>query len=323
MNSEEFGNFEHHLDDLRKEIKDIMRKRNQLNNKIKKSISSFQSIESEIYKSLFKAKEFYNKKKYLCNKKINQLRHKAMEAEMFLDYHIKVKELLKKPKLNERIPVLMNAINYSIKDIEYKIDNLTRKIKFQILDIDEENNTIEKISTLEKKKQKKTKLLSEIEQKLSEELFSSDYYKTNKKIELLEINLNEIYKNLNKWSNKRRNNHIKMLALYRKARDLGNYTVKMEKNLRENKQVADQYYQTFLDLMSENKKPLLKRLYQKPKEKPQERQIITPRLESIIEKKKQYKKFLKEKLAIALDKQKSGKKMNFYELKLILDHSKK
>jgi len=319
MSGEKFDNFSYFYNDIQKELKDIIRKRPQLNKRIKKCIDSFQLIEREIYKTLFDAREYYNKKCHYCTKKIKKLRRRALECEELLDYQIKEKKKFQKPKLEKKFSHLIITIKDSIRDIDDKIDNLSQKVKNQILDIGEEIYIVEKINRLEKKKQKRIKLLSKIETDLN----NSAYYQILRKSELLEIRLKEIYKHLNKWSNKRKNNHKKMLDLYREAKVFRNFKNKMENTLRENKDNANQYYQQFLKDMNQNEKNIVKEKLYRLRIKPPQRQIITPKLESFIGKKKIYQKFMQDKLAIALEKQKAGKKLHISEYKLILKHSKK
>lgn len=318
MSGEKYDNFSHLFNDAQKEIKDLVRKRNQLNIKIKNYISSFQMIEYEIYKTLFDTREHYNKKRQYCAKKIKKLRRRAIEFQELLDYLINDKKNLQKPKLYSNSLHLINSIKDNIREIEYKIDKFNQRVKDQILEISEEIYVVEKISKLNRKKQKRIELLSDIEKKL----YSSDYYQILRKIKLLEMRLKEIYKYLNKWSNKRKNCHKKMLDLYREARVFRSYKKKMENRLRENKNTADHYYQQFLKVMNQNGKIIIEEKLYKSNEKPQQIKKISPRRESIIEKKNLYKNYIQDKLAIALEKQKAGKKLHISEYKLILKHSK-
>ena len=319
MSGEKYDNFSHLYNDLQKETKNLIHKENQLNTKIKNYIISFQMIEYEIYKTLFDAREYYNKKRHYCVKKIKKLRRRAIEFEDLLDCLINDKRYLQKPKLYSNFLHLINSIKDSIREIEYKIDKFNQRVKDQILEISEEIYIVEKISKLERKKRKRIELLLDIEK----ELYSSDYYQILRKIELLEMRLKEIYKYLNKWSNKRRNCHKKMLDLYREARVFRSYKKKMENRLRENKNTADHYYQQFLKVMNQNGNIIIEEKLYKSNEKLQQIKKISPRLESIIEKKNLYKKYMQDKLAIALEKQKAGKKLHISEYELILKHSKK
>ena len=323
MSGKKYDNFGYFIIDAQKEIKELVNKRNQLNNKIKRYIKSFQMAEYEIYKSLFNTKEYYNKKRYYSIKKIRKLRRKVIEYEEILDFLITERNKLKKPDLNRNLLNLIKCLDNSIKEINYRINSFNKKIKNHVLRIEEEIYIVEKISKLEKKKQKRVKLLSELKKVKITELQSTDYYKVDSRIKLFETRVKEINRDLIKWSNKRKNYHKKMLDLYREAKEFRNFKKEMENKLKENKDAADHYYQHYLEIMNRNERDIIKKIWLKPKAKPQRREIITPRLESIITRKKMFKQFKNERLAIALEKQKLGKKLDFYEFKLILDQSKK
>jgi uncharacterized coiled-coil DUF342 family protein len=323
MSGKKYDNFGHFITDAQKEIKELVNKRNQLNNKIKRYIKSFQMAEYEIYKSLFNTKEYYNKKRYYSTKKIRKLRRKVLEYEDILDFLITERNKLKKPDLNRNLLNLIKCLDNSIKEINYRINSFNKKIKNHILRIEEEIYIVEKISKLEKKKQKRVKLLSELKKVKITELQSTEYYKVDSRIKLFETMLKEINRDLIKWSNKRKNYHKKMLDLYREAKEFRNFKKEMENKLKENKDTADHYYQHYLEIMNQNERDIINKIWFKPKAKPQLRELITPRLESIITRKKMFKQFKNERLAIALEKQKLGKKLDFYEFKLILDQPKK
>ncbi|NVM19496.1 MAG: hypothetical protein HWN80_17475 [Candidatus Lokiarchaeota archaeon] len=323
MSGNTYNNFGHFITDAQKEIKELVNKRNQLNNKIKRYIESFQRAEYEIYKSLFNTKEYYNKKRYYSSKKIRKLRRKVLEYEDFLDFLITERNKRKKPDLNRNLLNLIKALDNSIKEINKRINDFNKRIKNHILRIEEEIYLVEKIGKLEKKKQKRVKLLSELKKVKITKLQSTDYYKADSRIKLFETMLKGINKDLIKWSNKRKNYHKKMLDLYREAREFRNLKKKMENKLKENRDVAEHYYQHYLEIINQNESDIIKKIWFKPKAKSPRREIITPRLESIITRKVMFKQHKNERLAVALEKQKLGKKLDFYEFKLILEQSKK
>jgi len=323
MNSENYYNINQFIIDVQKEIKEFVRKRNQLNSKIKNYINSFEMTEYEIYKTLFNAREYYNKKRQFCTKEIRKLRRKHIEHEDFLDFLINERKNIEEPVLNIKLTNLIKTLKDSIRESDYKIENLNKKINNHSLEIKEEIQVVRTISKLERSTQRKFKLLSELEQTQITELHKSDYYKINSKIEQVERILKEINLHLIKWSNKRINYHKNMLNLYREARVFRKIKKKMENKLKENSDTANHNYQHFLEKMNQNEKNIMEGKWLQQKVKPQRRDIITPRLESIITRKEMFKQFKNEKLAIALEKQKLGKKLDFYELKLILERSKK
>ena len=320
MNDEKFDNFNHSFNELKKQLKELRRKRKQFNHRIKRYIRNFQIIESNIYKSLFDAREFYKKRRNLINKKTRKLKKRKPEYKNILDNLIKEKKDIQKPEIISNTSEVIDDIKKSINQIEDKIGKLNKIITTQVLDINEENDIVNKIRELEKKKENQIGLLSKIEQKQITELHTSNYYKILKKIEILESELLKIENNLTKLGNKRRITHKKMLDLYRKAREFENFKKKMEKELIENKEAADQYYPQFLELFGQNEKIIRDRINYKLKN---QKQIHTPMLDYVIEQKKSYKKLMKERLAIALEKQKAGKRIDISEFRLILKKSKK
>jgi len=240
-----------------------------------------------------------------------------------LDFLITERNKLKKPDSNRNYLNLIKSLDNFLKKINKRINSFYNKINNSILSIEEEINIIEKISRLEKKKQKRSKLLSELKKVKITELQSTKYHKVDSRINLFDAMLKEINRDLIKWSNKRKNYHKKMLDLYREAKEFKVIKKKMENKLKENKDTADYYYQHYLETMNQNEKNIIKKILLKPKAKPQRRENITPRLESVITRKELFKQFKQERLAIALEKQKLGKKLDFYEFKLILEQSKK
>ena len=322
MSGKEKDNLDDFINNAQKLLEEFVLEREHLNSKIKNYIISFQSFDSEIYNMLFDAREFYSKKRNNYNIKLEKLKRKQIEYERLWNDLTKKLKTLQKPELSSDISTLIEYNRQSLEDIEDKIDNMTKTLDEQILDIEEENEIIDKIRELENNKQNKINLLAEMEHNQVTKLQSSDYYINYKKKEAIEKDLKEIYENLIKFSNKRRINHKKMLELCRKVKQFENIKKQMENKLIENKTYADSFHQLFLKLMNENRKVLLEQLSNKGKSKVRPKKIPKSRIRTIIKKKKKNKKLEQKKLAIALDKQKAGKKLDFYELKLILKHSK-
>ncbi|GAG59298.1 unnamed protein product [marine sediment metagenome] len=312
MNSEKHDNFLDSLNLLQQKIEVFRRKKKELNKYIKEYIASFQMIESEFNNSFSATKDIYNKKGDYCNKKIKKLRNKRIEYKHLLDNLFEEKKNLQKLKPNDKDLKLINSINNSIKQIERKIHNLEGIIKTEILDINEENNIVEKIRELEGKKQEQLGALAKKEQEQIETRQNNEFYKNLRKIKIVEVKLRRIHEQLNKWSNKKRNYHIKMLDLYRKAKELKDNPKKMEEELIKNKNVANSYHLHFINVLNLKNKISMRR-------KPRKKQIISPLMRLSIEKRKMIKKLKQEKLAIALEKQKSGKKLDIHEFRLILE----
>jgi len=199
----------------------------------------------------------------------------------------------------------------SIKQIDRKIENLERRIETDSLDITEENEIVDKIKELAEKKN---------EQLVAQQNDGS--YKIERKIEIVKINLNKIYEQLNKWSNKSQKNHSKMQELYQKANDLKDQKKQMEEELIENKKAADRYHFQFLDAMSQKKRLDKGRRPYKPKGKRGGKRPPKSGYRPPSKDKELLEKIKQDKLATALEKQKAGKKLNLFEARLILEQGK-
>ncbi|MHA1461306.1 MAG: hypothetical protein ACTSO8_07480 [Promethearchaeota archaeon] len=323
MNDPNFDNFSQYFNNWQKNIINFTVKRNLVNRELENYLKSFQTIDSEIYKALFAAKEFYYKKHRHYKRKIKRLKQKEIDFKRLLDYVKREKGNLREPKVKDEISTSIRHIKQSINEIELKIYDLTNQIEEVTLDVEEENNIIEDIKNLDRDKKITLRHLRTLEQDLLREMQDNTYFKTVRTIEILEINLKEIPRNLNKWSKKRVKIHKKMLDLCRKAKVFENIKKQIENELLGANKATERYLQLYSEMTSQNKNKLIEEqvsfYINKAKAKEKQRQ----KTKNIVKKKRSQKKFKNKKLEIALEKQKSGKKLDFYELKLILEHSKK
>ncbi|MHA2119748.1 MAG: hypothetical protein ACW990_00950 [Promethearchaeota archaeon] len=326
MSGREEYNFNDFINNAQKKAKELVLERNQLNSKLKNFILNLQSIDSEIFISLFNAREFYYEKRYEINEKLENLKRKKIEREDLWNRLTKEMSTLPKPKSFQ--PVSIDSTKHSIEEIENKINIINNTLEEEILEINEENEIIENLRELEDKRQKEINRLVELEKQQVKKLQNNDYYKTQRRIETVQKELEEIYENLINLSYERLMTHTKMFDLYRKTKEFEKIKKDTANELTQNYNTADGYHQLYLKLLDQNKKKLLETLSNRPKRKVHPRRKIqpreseTPKAKAIIKKKKKYKRLEQKKLAIALNKQKSGKKLDFYELKLILKHSK-
>lgn len=322
MNSKEEYNLNNYINDAREKVKELVHEKEQLNSKLKNCILSFQSFDSEIYKSLFNARVFYTKKRYSYNMKLEKLKRKKVEYERIWNGLTKKLNVLPKPEVNSNISIVLQYTRRSLEDIEENINQMNKILEEQILDIDEENEITETLRDLENKKENNINKLKELEYKQLTKLQSSEYYINKKKKEVLEKDLKEIYENLIKYYNKRLSTHKKMFELYRRMREFETVKHQIEKELIMHKTNADDFHLLFSKLMNLNKKVFLEELSKKEKSIIIPRKIPKSHINAIVTKKRKLKKFELKKLTIALNKQKAGKKLDFYELQLILKHSK-
>jgi hypothetical protein len=323
MSDKENYNFDDYINEAQKKVEEFVQEQELLNSKLRNYIIIFQSFDSEIKKTLYDAREFYSNKRYNYNIKIAHLRRKKVEYEKRWNFLTKKISTLQKPELNSNISTSLEYSLRSLENIENNLAMMNEKIKAQILDIDEENELIEKVRDLETNKQKTIKILSDLKQKQFMRIQNSDYYKTHLEIKDVEKDLREVYEKLIKLTNKRLLTHSQTLFLYKKVKEFETIKTKIEMELIENKTSADEFHQLFVKLMDLNKKLLIEELSNKPKIKMRPRQITMQNMFVSPRKKKRFKKFEQKKLAIALHKQKTGKKLDFYEYQLILKYSKK
>lgn len=290
--------------DLQGNIDNFKRKRDELNKKTKEYINNLQEIENQIYTLLKTARDVYKRKRDSWNKKVKALKNKKIEYKNLLENLIEEKRKIYKNKKDNGSPKRF----ISIKQIDRKIENLERIIDTESLNIHEENEIVDKIKELAETKQ---------EQLVVQQ--NNGIYLLERKIEIVKINLNKIYEQLIKWSNKSQDYHAKMHELYQKANKLKDHKIKMEEDLIENKKAADRYHIQFLELMNHRKK-----ISRGKRNKSRNRKRRPPRQRAYTNKNQElFKKMLQDKLAIAIEKQKAGKKLNLYEARLILEQSKK
>ena len=287
---------------LQLQIEDFREKRDDLNKKTKEFITGLQEIDTEIDNLLKVSKENYKKKRDYWNSKVKLLKEKKNEYKSILDSCIGERKALQKDFRKDKKP---NNNFSSIKQIERKIENLERTIETEKLDIAEENSIIDKIGEL-----------TEAKQEYMSEQKNSEVFKIDRKIQIVKINLNKIYEQLTKWSNKSQNYHSKLQEVYDQINELKEKKKKTEEQLIDNKKAADAYHEQFLKVMNQRKSAPKKRSSQNRNRKP-ERYQRPYRYNK--EKNEELQKMKEDKLATALEKQKAGKRLNLYEARLILE----
>lgn len=288
--------------ELQLQIEEFRQKRDDLNKKTKDFINKLQTIDTEIDKHLNIAKQDYKKKRDYWNNKVKKLKDKKNEYKDLLDKVFEEKKkILQKSKKGKK------TNNYiSVRQIDKKIDNLERRIEIENLDIMEENAMVDQIRDL-----------AVIKQDFLAEQQNSDLFKIERKIQIVKINLNKIYEQLNKWSTKSQDYHAKMLEIYQTVNELREEKKALEENLIENKKAADAYHEKFLRVMNKRKKESKGRQSNYSSKKPRR-----PSKKPYTHRNYELEKLKQEKLTIALEKQKAGRKLNLYEARLILESSR-
>lgn len=278
--------------DLQSQLNEAKKKRDELNQKTKDFINSLQKIESEINELINNTKEKFRKRRDYWNQKVATLKEKKIEYKGLLEKLILEKNDLQKERKKNK------GSFTSVKKIDNKVENLERMIETENLDISEENTIIDQITILTEKKHE---LLGEEN--------NVDYFKKEKQIKIVKINLNKIYEQLNKWSNKSQDYHNKMLEIYEYVKELKDKKKKIEEELIENKKQADKFHEKYLEFVKEGKKLPRSKNY-----RPKKQMFKTQHRDH-----KKLEKIKQDTLATALEKQKTGKKLNIYEARLIFD----
>jgi uncharacterized coiled-coil DUF342 family protein len=287
--------------ELQLQIEEFRQKRDDLNKKTKLFINQLQEIDVKIEENLNLAKQDYKKKRDYWNSKVKKLKDKKIEYKNILDkFTEERRSILKESRKGKETKKYV-----SIKQIDKKIDNLERRIEIENLDILEENAMVDKIREL-----------AQVKQEFLAEQQNSDFFKIERKIQIVKINLNKIYEQLNKWSTKSQDYHAKMHDIYQSVNELREKKKSLEEELIENKKAADAYHEKFLRVMSKRKKESKGKRPSYASKKHR-----APRRHSTV-RNQELEKLKQAKLAAALEKQKSGRKLNLYEARLILERSK-
>ena len=256
MTDRNFDNFSHVFNKWQRNIINFTIKRNLANKELEKYIKSVPTIDSEIYRALFTAKEYYTHKLRYYNRKIKRLKKKEVEFKQLLVYVKREKRNLLEPKVKDEISTSIRKVKQSIKEIDNKIYNLSNQIEEEALDVDEESSIIEDIKNSDQDKKIYVRHLRKLGQDLLRELKNNAYFKAVRTIEILEINLNEISRILNEFSRKKIKNHRKMLDLCRKAKFFDSIKKQIENELLGAKRETDRYHQLYFELKNQSKKNL-------------------------------------------------------------------
>ncbi len=317
MSKEKYNSFLLSFNDLQRKIKNFKHKKYGIDQKIQTYVKNFQDIEFEINMSLIAVKDIYHKKQDYWKHRIKNLRSQRTHSKHLLEDLIKEKNNLKKPIINKEISKKIKSNKLVIKQIKSEIEKLERKIKIEALDINEEIKTVEEISELERRKQKKIEEIMEKEQII--QLENRCYFTINQRINFARIILKHNSEQLKKFTNKRRDSRNKVFDLYMGAEELSKKNRIMKQELVKSLTGANHYHESLIrELNQKWKSPAKKET--KKKLKQLEKLEVKPEVRNswfLLQKHK------KEKLALALEKQKLGKKLDFYEFKLILEESKK
>ncbi len=280
-----FGEIQSQADDYKK-------LRDELNEKTKQIFKYLNSTNKEIEQYRKKAKDL-RKNRDEINQKIKELKKKKYKL---ID---KIKELINQ-RNNLKSKDKVNGKNYSlIKKYEAETERLERSIETDQLTIKEENRIIERITELAEKRKELLKYMEE----------NDELYQTEKDIDSIGIELDNIKVNLDILPKESQEYHEKMITLYKEIDYIIDQRKNKEEELINNKIKADEYHELFIKMLNQKKrvrKP--KKLYA------YKRQMERKTIEDEI---------IKKNLAAAIEKQKKGQKLNMFEARLLLERGTK
>ena len=303
MSSKKLESFRSSFGNLQQKIVEFKQKEKELTRRLKDYVKDYQKIESEIFKLLLTLNQIYVIKRENWNKKIKKALIQRTKFQNSLENLIEEKKSIQEPE--NKIPRQMDSNFTSIDKIEYEINELEKIIQFKHLEISEENELIEKISDLERKKQMQMDKLAE----QIREQQNTEFYKIQKRIEYTKIYIEKINEKVNKLYNKRTNSHKNVLNLYKIAKELRYNKNQIKRKLKDNNETLKHYYLDFL---------------KKQQRKGSNGNMVGQELKSEREVRwLAFQKFKQNKIVTILKKQKEGERLDFYEFKLLLEKLKK
>ena len=267
----------------------IKESRDSHNNVTHNLINRLKKIQSEIGDLHDQAKTYRDKRNNL-NKSVQQIKKdKVTNIEQLnvarQDLRDKKKKTSKKPATEEKKGVK------SIRDLKHLIEKNERRIETEDLSLNEENRIVEEIEEYEAELQKA--LQSRPKQQFRE---SIDQIKGAKE------SLSGIYTELSEKAEESQNYHLLYLDISKEINDLRKEKRNLQKDLNENRFVADIYHERLMELNSKDR--TIKKLSYNSKFKNKTRM------------KKEIKKM---NLQDAKLKMKSGGKLNIFEARAYLE----
>lgn len=303
MSSKKLESFRSSFGNLQQKIVEFKQKEKELTRRLKDYVKDYQKIESEIFKLLLTLNQIYVIKRENWNKKIKKALIQRTKFQNSLENLIEEKKSIQEPE--NKIPRQMDSNFTSIDKIEYEINELEKIIQFKHLEINEENELIEKIGELERKKREQMDKLTE----QIREQQNTEFYKIQKRIEYTKIYIEKINEKVNKLYNKRTNSHKNVLNLYKIAKELRYNKNQIKRKLKDNNETLKHYYLDFL---------------KKQQRKGSNGNMVGQELKSEREVRwLAFQKFKQNKIVTILKKQKEGERLDFYEFKLLLEKLKK
>ena len=272
------------------DIDELKRIRDHYNEQTGEFINQIKRLQSEINELQDQAYEYKNKRDKL-NEKVSDIKDKKYKI---IDKLKKVTADLREAKKAD-VPTTdgksWRQVKKDIYGIRNKVDQLERSIETEDLTLQEENSLVDQIGKYERELQKLSNLKPKNQFK--------DYYD---KIGTLKSDLAEVKEQLAKEAEESQNWHLLYIDLSKEIRELQNEKNLLQKELNENKYVADIYHNRLVEVSQKLK-----------------RKKIIRKKSQYRNKKKARREIRKLTLQDAKDKLEKGKKLNIFEARAIME----
>ncbi|MHA1584691.1 MAG: DUF7121 family protein [Promethearchaeota archaeon] len=264
--------------------------RDQHNNTTRNLINSIKKIQIEISNIRNQALDYRSKRDSL-NKEVQEIKVKKNTISEQLNSS---RSTLKEVKAEARKTDDGNgqSVRIQIKNLRRKIEHLEKRIETEDLELREENQIVDEIDKLERK----------LQDLVRESTKPSQFKDHIDKIRTFREDLKEINQKLRDSAEESQNYHLLYLDVSKEMDDLRGEKRNLQRELNENRYIADIYHQRLIELSQRLKRQ--KRIVRKSQYQ---------------NKKKVRKEIQKMALEDAKDKMKKGAKLNIFEARAFLE----
>lgn len=319
MENKDYKQFNQILVKLKEIIKFYDQSKDQFGRNLLNLVSNFQRFEKDIFSSFYSMQIQFVEQIRQINKEIRQIRENKIVNIQLLEDLKNEKKNSPEPQIKEET-VSLEKLKNLIQGIEQDLAFLNNKLESSNLDIGEENQVLEQISSLEREKSKRLEKLKIVEQNIAEILENSELFMLSNLIEVLKHRIKNIDTKLIQLINLRLSIHKKSLSSYRKIKAFESGKKRIENEIEKNIILFNNYKETFKKTV--DNRELFKINFQKLEAKKEIKKEKAEHVKMIVKKKKLLKKLKDERIKKVLKKNKAGQKLDFYEYKLIMDKLK-
>jgi uncharacterized coiled-coil DUF342 family protein len=275
------------MDDL-----DLLKQyRDQYNNETRDLINKIKKIQIEITNIQNQAREYKAKRDDL-NKQVQDLKKDKRDLQDKLSSANEEFRKAKEEKKQSEDHKKQGEIRAKIRRIRKDIDTLEKKIETEDMAIHEENKIVDEIAKLEHE-------LQELQKQTAKPVQFKEQWE---EIRNARDGLKNEGAKLKELAEASQNYHLLFLDVFKELDELRNEKMNLQRDLNENRYIADMYHQRLIDLgqrVNQQKKLVRKMAFQNQKKVKKEIQALT--------------------LKDAKDKMKKGEKLNLFEARALFE----